>query len=356
VLRKFLASPNLASKEWVYQQYDHMVRTNTVQLPGGDAAVIRIKGTEKALAMSLDGNGRYCRRDPRRGAQIAVAECCRNLVCVGALPLAATNCLNFGNPQKPEIMWQFSEVIDGMAEACRVFETPVTGGNVSLYNETLGEGIYPTPVIGIVGLIEPIAHARGSWFTGDGQVVALLGQLTAPSGEYQAGLEQAFSEVEQELSRPKDAYTLWANCLPCPPLDLQQEQRVQRACLEGIQNGLVRAAHDCSDGGLAVALAEMSFSNFQAASRGAHIKLAAADFPAGALFGEYQSRILVTLDEAHWGALQKIAEGHGVELLRLGTTGGDRLTIQNGGSILIDEAVAELEGIWRHSLGQYFQR
>ena len=356
VVRKFLSSPNLASREWVYQQYDHMVRTNTVQLPGGDAAVIRIKGTEKALAMSLDGNGRYCRQDPRRGAQIAVAECCRNLVCVGALPLAATNCLNFGNPQKPEIMWQFSEVIDGMADACRVFETPVTGGNVSLYNETLGEGIYPTPVIGIVGLIEPIAHTTGSWFSGDGQVVALIGQLTASSSEYRAGLEQSFSEVEAELNSPKDAYTLWANRLPCPPLDLQQEQRVQRACLEGIQRGLVRAAHDCSDGGLAVALAEMSFSSFHTARLGAHINLAATDFPAGVLFGEYQSRILVTLDEAHWAALEKIASGYGVELLRLGTTGGDRLTIQDGASILIDEPVDELESIWRHSLGQYFQR
>ena len=356
VLRKFLSSPNLASREWVYQQYDHMVRTNTVQLPGGDAAVIRIKGTEKALAMSLDGSGRYCRRDPRRGAQIAVAECCRNLVCVGALPLAATNCLNFGNPQKPEIMWQFSEVIDGMAEACQVFETPVTGGNVSLYNETLGEGIYPTPVIGIVGLIEPVTLTTGCWFTGEGQIVALLGQLTASSAEYRAGLEQSFSEIEPELRSPGDAYTLWANRLPCPPLELQQEQRVQRACLEGIQNGLVRAAHDCSDGGLAVALAEMSFSNFQAARRGARIDLPAPDFPAGVLFGEYQSRILVTLDEGHWGALQKIASGHGVELLRLGTTGGDRLTIQDGGSILIDEAVDELESIWRRSLGQYFQR
>jgi phosphoribosylformylglycinamidine synthase len=356
VLRKFLSSPNLASKEWVYRQYDHMVRTNTVQLPGGDAAVVRLKGTEKALAMSLDGNGRYCRRNPRRGAQIAVAEGCRNLVCVGALPLAVTNCLNFGNPQKPEIMWQFSEVIDGMAEACRVFETPVTGGNVSLYNETLGEGIYPTPVIGIVGLIEPITHTTGCWFTADGQVVALLGQLTASSGEYQAGLEQSFNEVESELRSPRDAYTLWASRLPCPPLDLQQEQCVQRACLEGIQNGLVRAAHDCSDGGLAVALAEMSFSSFSTARRGVCINLAAADFPAGVLFGEYQSRILVTLDEAHWGALQKIAAGHGVELLRLGTTGGNRLTIQDGSSILIDEPVVELESIWRHSLGQYFQR
>jgi phosphoribosylformylglycinamidine (FGAM) synthase-like enzyme len=306
--------------------------------------------------MSLDGNGRYCRREPRRGAQIAVAECCRNLVCVGALPVAATNCLNFGNPQKPEIMWQFSEVIDGMAEACRVFETPVTGGNVSLYNETLGEGIYPTPVIGIVGLIEPISHITGSWFTGDGQVVALLGQLTASSGEYRAGLEQSFSEAEPELRSARDAYTQWANRLPCPPIDLQQEQRVQRACLDGIHNGLVRSAHDCSDGGFAVALAEMSFSSVHAAGRGARINLAAADFHAGALFGEYQSRILVTLDEVHWGALQKIAVGHGLELMRLGTTGGDRLTIQDGASILIDEPVVELESIWRHSLGQYFQR
>jgi len=356
VLRKFLSSPNLASKEWVYQQYDHMVRTNTVQLPGGDAAVIRIKGTEKALAMSLDGNGRYCRQDPRRGAQIAVAECCRNLVCVGALPLAATNCLNFGNPQKPEIMWQFSEVIDGMAEACRMFETPVTGGNVSLYNETLGEGICPTPVIGIVGLIEPIRHTTGSWFTGDGQVVALLGPLTASSNEYQVTLEQAFSDIEPEVNGPGDAYTLWANRLHCPPLDLRQERRVQRACLEGIQSGLIRAAHDCSDGGLAVALAEMSFSSFHSMRQGARINLTAAEFPAGVLFGEYQSRILVTLDEAHWAALEKIATEQEVELLRLGSTGGERLTIQDGGSVLIDEAVAELESIWKHSLGQYFQR
>lgn len=356
ILRKFLSSPNLASKEWIYQQYDHMVRTNTVQLPGGDAAVIRIKGTDKALAMSLDGNGRYCRQDPRRGAQIAVAECCRNLICVGALPLAATNCLNFGNPQKPEIMWQFSEVIDGMAEACRVFDTPVTGGNVSLYNETLGEGIYPTPVIGIVGLVEPVTRTIGCWFTGDDQVVALLGQLTEPEGEYWAALKRAFSENEPELSSSKDAYTLWANRLPCPPLDLQQEQRVQRACLEGIQGGLIRAAHDCSDGGIAVALAEMTFSSFHTVRRGARVNLRGTDFPAGVLFGEHQSRILVTLDEAHWGALHKMAARHGVELLRLGNTGGDRLTIQDGQSILMDEPVTELESIWRHSLGQYFQR
>ncbi|MBM3801568.1 MAG: phosphoribosylformylglycinamidine synthase subunit PurL [Acidimicrobiia bacterium] len=356
VLRKFLSSPNLASKEWVYRQYDHMVRTNTVQLPGGDAAVIRIKGTDKALAISLDGNGRYCRRHPRRGAQIAVAECCRNLVCAGALPLAATNCLNFGNPQKPEILWQFSEVIDGMAEACRVFETPVTGGNVSLYNETLGEGIYPTPVIGIVGLIEPITRTTRCWFPADGQIVALLGQVTRPSSEYLEALSQAFVAFAADMESPKDAYTLWANRLPCPPLDLHQERGVQNACLEGIRNGLIRAAHDCSDGGLAVALAEMSFSSFRAPRHGARLQVPAGEFPTEAMFGEYQSRILVTLDETDCRAVQQIASRHGVEWLRLGTVGGDRLIVEDRGSVLIDEPVAELESIWSSSLGQYFQR
>jgi phosphoribosylformylglycinamidine synthase subunit PurL len=355
VLRKFLSSPNLASKEWVYQQYDHMVRTNTAQLPGGDAAVIRIKGTDKALAMSLDGNGRYCRSEPRRGAQLAVAECCRNLVCVGALPLAATNCLNLGNPQKPEIMWQFSEVVDGLAEACRLFETPVTGGNVSLYNETLGEAIYPTPVIGIVGLIEPVTHTIGSWFSEDRQVVALIGQLTSADDDYRKALEQAFAEIEAEVYSSADAYTRWANRLPCPPLDLQQERRVQQACLEGIQSGLIRAAHDCSDGGLAVALAEMTFSSFRNTGRGVSVVVPQTDFQSALLFGEYQSRILVALDEANWKGLQSVAAKYGVELLRLGTTGGTRLRIQDAGSVLIDEPVAALEGIWRGSLGQYFE-
>ena len=161
-----------------------MVRTNTIQKPGADAAVIRIKNTEKALAMTLDGNGRYCENSPRRGAQLAVAESCRNLVCSGARPMAATNCLNFGNPEKPEIMWQFSEVIDGLAEACRAMGTPITGGNVSFYNETLGEGIYPTPVIGMVGLIEPLTKIRSSCFVNEGNKFVLLGPIVGISGPY----------------------------------------------------------------------------------------------------------------------------------------------------------------------------
>jgi phosphoribosylformylglycinamidine synthase II len=355
VLKKFLSSPNLASKEWVYQQYDHMVRTNTVQLPGGDAAVIRIKGTNKALAMSLDGNGRYCHHDPRRGAQIAVAESCRNLVCAGALPLAATNCLNFGNPQKPEIMWQFSEVIDGMAEACRAFDTPVTGGNVSLYNETLGEGIYPTPVIGMVGLVEPVAQVTGSWFTNDGHVVALLGRLMDPSEEYAETLQEAFRACQQALTTERDVYTLWASRLLCPPLNLDEERRVQKACLEGIQAGLIAAAHDCSDGGLAVALAEMSFSHFLGPARGATLELGSAGPVAATLFGEYQSRILITLEPSNLENLTAIASKHGVDIVRLGMVGGDRLRIRWGDRILIDEPVAALEDLWRHSLARSFQ-
>jgi phosphoribosylformylglycinamidine synthase subunit PurL len=353
VLKQFLASPNLASKEWVYRQYDHMVRTNTVQLPSSDAAVIRIKGTNKALAMSLDGNGRHCKRDPRRGAQIAVAESCRNLICAGAVPLAATNCLNFGNPEKPEIMWEFSQVIDGMAEACRVFNTPVTGGNVSFYNETLGEGIYPTPVIGMVGLIEPVTHVTTSWFRQDGQIIALLGRLTDSSEEYVRAVEDAFAA--QDLAK-EDVYTTWANWLPCPPFDLEEEKAVQNVCLEGIQSGIITSAHDCSDGGLAVALAEMSFSSFRNPLHGAEIKLPAVSSPGATLFGEYQSRILVTLEVEDVARLEAIAAKRNLRVLQLGMTGRDRLRIELDGQIIVDEPVAALEDIWRRSLGRHFER
>jgi phosphoribosylformylglycinamidine synthase len=355
VLKKFLASPNLASREWVYQQYDHMVRTNTAQLPSADAAVVRIKGTQKALAMSLDGNGRYCMRDPKRGAQIAVAESCRNLVCAGALPLAATNCLNFGNPQKPEIMWQFSEVIDGMADACRVFDTPVTGGNVSFYNETLGEGIYPTPVIGMVGLIDPVSRMVGSWFKQDGHLVALLGPLAETSGEYPSAVENTFNEWSQNLANHWDPYTFWANELPCPPIDLAEERRIQKACLEGIHSGCILSAHDCSDGGLAVALAEMSFSHFRSPARGCDIELPGQRSPEVLLFGEFQSRILVTLEGASLEDLKALCRRHRVEFLVLGRIGGDRLRIRTGSQTWIDEPVATLEGCWKPVLDHWFQ-
>ena len=355
MLRQFLGSPNIGSREWVFQQYDHMVRTNTAQLPGSDAAVIRIKGTEKALALTLDGNGRYCKFDPRRGAQIAVAESCRNLVCSGAQPLAATNCLNFGNPQKPEIMWQFSEAVDGMAEACKTFETPITGGNVSFYNETLGEGILPTPVIGMVGLIEPTEYITGSWFKQDGDLVALLGPLVHASQEYAASLEAASYETAQELSSGQDFFTLWSSRLPCPPLNLEIEKAVQHACLEGIRSRIIKSAHDCSDGGLAVALAEMSFSHFQSPPHGVHVELPATVSALAILFGEYQSRILITLEPKNFAALVKITSAANVELLKVGTVRGERFTIAVGDDTIIDESVASLEAIWRSSLGRYFQ-
>ena len=172
---RLIARPTISSKEWVYLQYDHMVRTNTIVLPGSDAAVIRIKETRRALAMTLDSNARYCQADPRAGARLVVAEACRNLVASGARPLALTNCLNFGSPERPEVMWQFSEIIDGMSEACSVFQTPVTGGNVSFYNETDGRGIHPTPVIGMVGIIEDLRHATTQWFKQEGCAIILLG-------------------------------------------------------------------------------------------------------------------------------------------------------------------------------------
>src|SRR5688572_10323011 len=240
-LLTLLASPNLASKEWVYRQYDHMVRTNTVVLPGADAAVVRIKETRKALAIALDGNGRYCAANPREGAKLAVAEAARNVVCVGAKPIAVTNCLNFASPERPEVMWSFSEVIDGIAEACRAFNTPVVSGNVSFYNETEGRGVLPTPVIGMLGLIEDVKRVIQPGFKKEGDVIALLG-VTRDEGQI-------------------------------PALDLQRELAVQAACLRAAEAGLLRSAHDCSEGGLAVALAESCFSSLNRDAIGAQISL-----------------------------------------------------------------------------------
>jgi phosphoribosylformylglycinamidine synthase subunit PurL len=356
ILQRFLTSCNLASREWVYQQYDHMVRTNTAQLPGGDAAVIRIKGTQKALAMCLDGNGRYCKNDPRRGAQIAVAESCRNLVCAGAQPMAATNCLNFGNPQKPEIMWQFSEVIDGMAEACSTFETPVTGGNVSFYNETLGEGIYPTPVIGMVGLIEPIANIRGSWLINDGDTIVLLGPLIDPDCSYSKAAKETMRACARKIPTGDDLYSAWASLIPCPPINLEQERQVQKTCLEGIRAGVILSAHDCSDGGLAVALAEMCFSHFTCPAKGASIEIPGHHVLENVLFGEYQSRILVTLKDRDIPMLEKIAKVNSIILTKLGRVEGNRLRISANNKVVIDQEVQAIEKNWRTSLGRHFER
>src|SRR6266481_5366136 len=247
-LKQLLASPNICGKRWVWQQYDHMVQTNTVEGPGaGDAGVIRIKGSQRGLAMALDGNGRWCYLDPRLGAMHAVAEACRNVACAGATPIGATNCLNFGNPEKPHIMWQFSQTIDGITKACEELDTPITGGNVSFYNETLGEGIYPTPVIGVVGLLEDVNKTAKMHFAKAGRKIVLL-RANEAGDAVDAELEFGSSEYAKEILGE-----LWG--FP-PALELEGEAALQKAIIELIGAGLVESAHDCSDGGLAVALVE----------------------------------------------------------------------------------------------------
>ena len=243
-LMKLMQQPTIASKEWVYNQYDHMVRTSTVVSPGSDAAVVRIRGTRKALAMTTDCNSRYIYLDPETGGKIAVAEAARNIVASGAEPLAITDCLNFGNPEKPEIFWQIEKSTDGMSEACKVLKTPVIGGNVSLYNETSGEAVYPTPVVGMVGLIKDIDHITTQVFKNAGDLVYLLGETKDEFGG---------SEL-QKLTSGK----IFGKA---PELDLEVEEKNQKAVLKAIQEGLVASAHDLAEGGLAVALAESAIGS-----------------------------------------------------------------------------------------------
>jgi phosphoribosylformylglycinamidine synthase len=320
-----LASGNIASKQWVYRQYDHMVRTNTAILPGADAAVVRIKETRRALAMTLDGNGRYCAANPREGTKLVVAEAARNVVCVGARPIAITNCLNFASPERPEVMWSFSEVIDGMAEACRAFETPVVSGNVSFYNETEGRGILPTPVIGMVGLIEDVRRVVSPGFKKSGDVIALLG------------------------TTQDDLVNL------VPKLDLDRELAVQKACLEAAEAGLLLSAHDCSDGGLGITLAESCFSSLGRDATGAEVDLKGEIGPTALLFSESPSRIVISFDAADENAVQEIAERNNAPFAILGRVGGTRLTIAVNGSEAVAMDVSELESTWRNALSEKLQ-
>jgi phosphoribosylformylglycinamidine synthase len=338
-LLRLVSAPNVASKEWVYRQYDHMVRTNTAVLPGADAAVVRIKETRRALAMCLDGNGRYCAADPREGAKLIVAEAARNVVCAGARPLAITNCLNFASPERPEVMWSFSEVIDGMAEACRAFNTPVVSGNVSFYNETEGRGILPTPVIGMVGLVNDVRRVVQHGFKAAGDLVALLGQTRddLSISEYAATV-RGRTTLEM-ISEGR-----------VPVLDLEREKAVQEACLRAAEAGLLRSAHDCSDGGLSVAVAECCFSSLNRQGVGAEIELTGPLSPAARLFSESPSRIVLSFEEAALGAVEEIAARVGCPLTILGRTGGDRLVIKADGEEVISVALGELEAAWRSSL------
>ena len=337
VLKILLASPTISSKRWVYEQYDHMIRTDTVLQPGGDAAVIRIKGTEKAIALTCDGNGRYCFLDPYEGGKIAVAEAARNVVCVGAKPLAITNCINFGNPTKPYVFWQFRRCVEGIADACRILETPVSGGNVSFYNENPKGAIDPTPVVGMLGLIEKMDFLCTSWFKKEGDLIILLGECRGGIGG---------SEYLQLIHGLKVG--------PIPRLDLERERAVQNICLEMIRAHLVSSAHDCSEGGLAVALAECCISN-SGKERGAIIELEA--FPEilsirmdALLFGETQSRILISCHPRNFPQVQRIARRNKVPCARLGVVTGDRITIRRIKKRVLDLSLEELGNKWRKGL------
>jgi phosphoribosylformylglycinamidine synthase len=337
--KRLLASPNICSKRWVWQQYDHMVQTNTVEGPGaGDAGVIRIKGSKRGLAMALDGNGRWCYLDPRLGAMHAVAEAARKVACSGATPVAATNCLNFGNPEKPHIMWQFSQVIDGITKACEELEVPITGGNVSFYNETLGEGIYPTPVLGVVGILEDVHKAAKMHFGQAGRKIVLL-HGSEVGDEVDAEAEFGSSEYAKEILGAVWGYP--------PELDLEKEATLQRALVALIQAGLVESAHDCADGGLTVALAEAALPK----GVGLKVNLASHELPAEfALFGEDASRVVLSCDPAKLARIKEVALEYGLPADVLGETGGDKVEIALDGRVVVSAAVAELNQAYESAL------
>jgi len=308
VLLRLAGSPNLCDRRWVYEQYDHMVQLNTVVYPGSDAAVLRVKGTSKALAVSCDGNSRYVYLDPYLGTQIAVAESARNVVASGGVPMALTNCLNFGSPERPDIFWQFRESVRGLADAARFLELPVVSGNVSFYNESFGKAIYPTPIVGMVGLIGNLAHRRTMGFPGDGLLVVLLGE----TGEDLGGSEYLYLVHGLAAGNP-------------PRLDLDLEKRVQAVCIEAIRRGIVLSAHDCSEGGAALALLECCCAGGVGASLRVETDLA----PHAWLFSESQSRFVVTVSEENLDSLRDLAGSRRVPFAVLGRTGGDRLSVND---------------------------
>jgi phosphoribosylformylglycinamidine synthase II len=337
-LERLLSSPTIASKEWIFAQYDSTVRTGTVVGPGGDAAVIRLRGTDRALALKTDCNGRYAFLDPRTGGRIAVAESARNVACTGARPMAITNCLNFGNPKRPEVFFQLREAVAGMGEACRALGTPVTGGNVSLYNENPTGAVYPTPVVGMVGLIESLEHITRIAFRRPGDAIVLLGE---PSDEL--GASEYLSRIHGVVAGAP------------PRSDLQRERAVIDAVLEAIRGRLIQTAHDCSDGGLAVALAECTIADREA-MLGANVDLSAWNaLPARAvLFGEAQARIIVS--SADPARVIAIAARRGVPAQEIGrVTEEPRLRIV-AGDRAIDVPLARLASIYYDSIASIMRR
>jgi phosphoribosylformylglycinamidine synthase len=341
-LLSLVGSATIASKRWIYRQYDHMVRTNTIGLPGMGTGVVRVKGTPRALALSVDGNSRYTYLDPRRGAMLAVAEAARNVACAGGQPIGATNCLNFGNPERPEIMWQFAQAVDGIAEACKALEIPITGGNVSLYNETDGQAIFPTPILGVVGLIENATTVIGRIIRRPGAIVVQLGdgRVTLGGSEY--------LKVSYGLIRG----------LP-PDLDLDAERALQALLVRAVADGLIDSAHDCAEGGLAVTLAECSFD---AGGLGLEIDVAGApgfsdEWTAPAtLFGERAGTAVVSTSEDRLSSLLALAARLDVRAVRIGVATGERLRMAVGGQRRVDVSVREAETVWSSAIERYFTR
>ena len=325
LLLKMLATPNIASKLPVFRRYDHQVQTNTVVAPGGDAAVMRLKGSKRGISLSTDGNGRLCYLDPYIGAQIAVAEACRNVSATGGLPVAITDCLNFGSPETVDGQYQLVQAVAGIKKACEAFDIPVISGNVSLYNEAPGGAIYPTPVIGAMGLLDDVRKHASAGFAGDGDVVYLFG-ATSLNGDASTLAGSEYLDV------------ILGNVEGQPGLDLDLEVKTQQACRDGIVAGFVRSAHDVSEGGLAVALAEAAILG----ERGVVVDAALGGRWDAALFGEAQSRIIVTVAADQTGELERIAVNAGAPLLRLGTTGGDRIVIGD----LVDLSLSDVSERW----------
>jgi phosphoribosylformylglycinamidine synthase len=340
VLTRLMASPNLCSRRSIYDQYDHMVRTNTMVRPGSDAAVIRLKGSSSALAMTVDCNSRYCYLDPEEGARLAVAEAARNLACAGAVPIGTTDCLNFGNPERPEIMWQFARSIDGVASACRALEAPIVGGNVSFYNETEGKAIHPTPMIGMVGLLEDVRRATSQWFKREGDVIILLGD---PGGSLAAS---EYLAVVHGLEAGRPA-----------PVDLKRERALHDAVRAASDAGYLASAHDCSEGGLAVALAECCITS-PVGAVGARIALdAPGKNGAGGssrmdalLFGEAPSRIIVSTAAETAARLSTLFTERDVPFRVIGKVGGGELEIKAGASAVVSLETAALRAAWAAAL------
>ena len=325
-LKQLLASPNVAEKSWIWRQYDHMVQTNTVERPGGDAAVIRVKGTSKGVAMKSDVNPFFCQADPYRGGAIAVAEAARSVACVGARPLAITDCLNFGNPEKPEVMAQFEAAVRGISDACRALEVPVVSGNVSFYNETAGRAIPPTPTVGMVGLLDDVSRHVRLPFRKAGEKIALLGTTRDELGA---------SEFLRTV-RGRDEG-------PCPEVDLAAERRLIGLLVSLADRSLLASAHDVSDGGLAIALAECAMQG----GVGADVTLASEIRPSSLLFGESTGRALVSFAPENEAAVRAAAESGGVPFAVLGTVGGGRLKMSVRGRVLVDEDLAVVTELWR---------